>query len=94
MTLDGDVPKQVEVAIQNATIVLEAAGIGWEHVDVVRSWHVVPVGAEGIPEDSFNAVHRSLGQLMPNHFPVWTAVALPVLSLPGMLIEIEVEAHA
>ncbi|MDR7188164.1 enamine deaminase RidA (YjgF/YER057c/UK114 family) [Microbacterium sp. BE35] len=86
--------EQIETAFQNATEVLTAAGVGWDNVDVVRTYHVVPVGADAIGEESFTVVHDHLGKLMPNHYPVWTAIAVPALSLPGMLIEIEVEAHA
>lgn len=94
LTLAATATEQIEVAFQNITTVLEAAGLGWDDVDLVRSFHVVPVGAEAISAESFSGVHSRLGSFMPNHYPVWTSIAVPALSLPGMLIEIEIEASA
>ena len=92
LTIADNATEQIETAFKNATEVLTAAGLAWDNVDVVRSYHVVEAGALAISEESHGVVHQHLGKLITNHYPVWTAVAVPTLSLPGMLIEIEVEA--
>ncbi|KAI5476967.1 hypothetical protein MNV49_006995 [Pseudohyphozyma bogoriensis] len=82
-----DAEGQVKLAFQNVENVLAAAGVtdGWNSVYSVRSYHV------GI-EKTFQAAVDTMKAKTPNHNPVWTAVAVPELALPEMLIEIEVEA--
>ena len=94
LSLPETAPEQIEIAFDNVGEILAAADLTWDEVVSVRSYHVVPAGADSIPEDSFTAVHGQLGTRMPNHYPVWSAIPVPALSLRGMLIEVEVTAHA
>jgi enamine deaminase RidA (YjgF/YER057c/UK114 family) len=64
----------------------------WDTVVSVRSYHVIPARANAIPEDSLTTVHDQFGTRILNHYPVWPAIAVPILSLPDMLIELEVVA--
>jgi enamine deaminase RidA (YjgF/YER057c/UK114 family) len=85
--LDGsDVKKQIDLAFENVHRVLQAAGLkGWEDVYLVRSYHVDM-------ETSYDYVVEKLKKRIPAHRPVWTAISVPRLAFPDMLIEIEVEA--
>lgn len=94
MSLSPEVGVQVNVAFDNIGAVLTAAEVGWDDVDLIRSYHVVPAGESTIPEESFNAVHELLSEKMPNHLPAWSAIGVAGLGAPGMLIEVEVVAHA
>lgn len=84
----NDVKRQVELAFENVDRVLQAAGLrGWEDVYLLRSYHV-DMGS------SYDYVVNSLKARIPDHRPVWTAIAVPRLAFPTMLIELEVEAHS
>ncbi|GFF58612.1 rutC family protein YjgH [Aspergillus udagawae] len=81
-----DVRRQVDLAFQNIDRVLQAAGLKeWEDVYLIRSYHVDM-------ESSYDYVVEKLKKRIPGHRPVWTAIAIPRLAFPPMLIEIEVEA--
>lgn len=82
----NDTKRQVELAIENVDIVLKAAGLrGWEDVYSLRSYSC-DIRA------SFDFIVQGLKARIPDHRPIWTAIAVPHLALPGMLIELEVEA--
>lgn len=84
--------EEVTTAFANATDTLEAAGSGWQDLYAIRTYHVVPAGADSIPGEAIEAVLQSFAQLMPDHLPVWTAIAVPALAFPGMTVEIELTA--
>lgn len=88
MDIDADdVEKQVELAFKNVELMLQHAGLkGWEDVYLQRTYHV------GI-ERSLKLVTEKSRKYCPNHAPVWTAIEVPKLGDPRMLIEIEVEAY-
>ncbi|KAF4956403.1 hypothetical protein FSARC_11606 [Fusarium sarcochroum] len=82
----NDLNHQIDLAFENVDRVLQSAGLrGWEDVYLVRSYHV-DMGA------SYDYVVKRLKERIPDHRPVWTAIAVPRLAFPQMLIEIEVEA--
>ncbi|KAI9020579.1 Endoribonuclease L-PSP/chorismate mutase-like protein [Hyaloraphidium curvatum] len=89
--LDGaDAAGQVKLAFDNIDRILREAGLrGWEDVYLVRSFHVDKMPKEG---NTYDYTTRKLKERLPGHRPVWTAVAVPELAFPGMLVEIEVEA--
>ena len=79
---------QVDKAFQNVDNVLRTVGLkGWEDVYLMRTYHC-DMG------ESFEYTVKKLKERIPGHRPVWTAVAVPRLAFPQMLIEIEVEAWA
>ncbi|KAI9038296.1 uncharacterized protein KD926_010952 [Aspergillus affinis] len=78
--------EQIDLAFENVDRVLQSVDLrGWEDVYLVRSYHV-DMGA------SFDRVVEKLKRRIPGHRPVWTAISVPRLAFPTMLIEIEVEA--
>lgn len=92
LSLPDSVGDEIATAFANVSAVLDAAGSGWDKVYSIRTYHVVPAGADSIAGDDIGAVLGSFGTLMPDHLPVWTAIAVPALAFPGMHIEIEVKA--
>ncbi|KAI5235188.1 YjgF-like protein [Aureobasidium subglaciale] len=78
---------QIDNAFDNVDRVLQAAGLrGWQDVYLVRSYQL----------DIANHIDYLVGKLkerMPEHRPIWTALSVPKLALPGMTVEIEVEAY-
>jgi enamine deaminase RidA (YjgF/YER057c/UK114 family) len=82
----NDSAAQVAIAMKNVDLVLKAAGLrGWEDVYHLRSYHTDI-------RTSFDTLVEALKERIPGHRPCWTAVAVPHLAIPGMLIELEVEA--
>lgn len=82
----NDSTKQVQLAIENVDLVLRAAGLrGWEDVYLLRSYHTDI-------RTTWDPIVEALKRRIPNHKPVWTAIAVPHLAFPTMLIELEVEA--
>lgn len=78
---------QIEQAFKNVELVLQHAGLkGWENVYLMRTYHI------GI-ERSLDKVVEASRRWCPNHAPTWTAIEVPKLADPRMLIEVEVEAY-
>ena len=86
--LDANDPLgQVDLAFENVDRVLRTVGLrGWEDVYLLRSLHV-DMGA------TYQYVVDKLKQRIPNHRPVWTAIAVPRLGFAPMQSELEVEAY-
>lgn len=86
--LDANDPiRQVDLAFENVDRVLQTVGLrGWEDVYLLRSYHV-DMGA------TYEYVVKKLKERIPDHRPVWTAVAVPRLAFAPMQIELEVEAY-
>ncbi|KAM3528100.1 hypothetical protein MY4038_006058 [Beauveria bassiana] len=81
-----DSSKQVALAMENVDIVLKNAGLrGWEDVYLLRSYHCDITA-------SWEPTAEALRKRIPGHRPIWTAVGVPRLAFPEMLIELEVEA--
>ncbi|OJJ96425.1 hypothetical protein ASPACDRAFT_1859115 [Aspergillus aculeatus ATCC 16872] len=82
----SDTRKQIDLAFENVDKVLQATGLkGWEDVYLVRTYHV-DMGA------SYDYLVEKLKKRIPGHRPVWTAISVPRLAFPEILIEVEVEA--
>lgn len=78
--------EQIAIAMKNVDLVLKAAGLrGWEDVYHLRSYHTDI-------RSSWDPLVKALKERIPGHRPCWTAVAVPHLAFPQMLIELEVEA--
>ncbi|KAH7118326.1 Endoribonuclease L-PSP/chorismate mutase-like protein [Dactylonectria macrodidyma] len=86
--LTDDVERQVDLAFENVDRVLQAVGLrGWEDVYLLRSYSVNI-------ETDFNIIVDRLKKRIPGHRPVWTAIGVPKLAFPQMMVELEVEAYA
>ena len=83
---EKDLKGQIDLAFKNVEKNLkDAGGKGWETVDAVKSFHISL-------SDSFDLMVEQFRKWMPNHQPVWTCVGVTELGIPGMIVEIEVEA--
>lgn len=83
-----DLTGQIAKAFQNVEKNLQNAGLGgWENVHSVRSYHISL-------EQSFDLMVEQFKKVMPHHQPIWTCVGVRELGIPGMVVEIEVEATA
>jgi enamine deaminase RidA (YjgF/YER057c/UK114 family) len=81
-----DLEGQIELAFQNVEKNLRTAGArGWEDVYAVRSYHISL-------SSSFDLMVNQFEKWMPSHKPIWTCVGVTELGIPGMIVEIEVEA--
>lgn len=81
-----DLRTQIDLAFRNVEKNLKDAGAtGWADVYSVRSYHISLT-------DSFDLMVEHFRQWMPNHQPTWTCVGVTELGIPGMIVEIEVEA--
>jgi len=79
---------QIEQAFANVELALKTAGgNGWAQVYKVVSYHVP------LDDEAFEVMHACFRRYMPDHRPLWTAVAVPALALEAMKVEIEVVAH-
>jgi len=84
----NDLPGQILRSFQNVEKNLQEAGLrGWEDVYSVRSYHISL-------EKSFDLMVEQFKKAMPRHQPIWTCVGVRELGIPGMIVEIEVEAKA
>lgn len=83
----NDLKGQIDLAFANVDKVLQAAGLrGWEDVYLWRSYCTdMEAAMEYLPE--------KIRSRVPMHKPLWTALSVPKLAIPTMMIEIEVEAY-
>ncbi|KAH7226654.1 Endoribonuclease L-PSP/chorismate mutase-like protein [Fusarium oxysporum] len=81
-----DLKGQIDLAFKNVEKNLKDAGArGWADVHSVRSYHISLSG-------SFDLMVEQFRKWMPDHQPTWTCVGVTELGIPGMIVEIEVEA--
>ncbi|KAF5705572.1 L-PSP endoribonuclease family [Fusarium mundagurra] len=82
-----DLKGQIDLAFKNVEKNLKDAGArGWADVHSVRSHHISLSG-------SFDLMVEQFRKWMPDHQPTWTCVGVTELGIPGMIVEIEVEAN-
>ena len=83
----ADLEREVELAFENVAKALKAANpnTSWRNVVSMRSYHVnIDRSAEPVID--------KMRLYMPSHRPVWMCVEIRKLGVPGMNVEIEVEA--
>ena len=83
----AELEREVELAFENVAKALKAANpnASWRNVVSMRSYHVDI-------DRSAELVIDKMRLHMPDHRPVWTCVEIRKLGVPGMNVEIEVEA--
>jgi len=81
-------PDQVKQAFDNVEAALAAAGAKLTDVIKVESFHVGKCDGDALAPMVENMKTRVQNR------PTWTAVSVPELSMPGMLVEIQVTAVA
>ena len=84
----GTVSDQIGMALDNVEATLRELrwGGSWDHVYSVKTYHT---DLEGSAE--LMAAH--LQARMQRHRPLWSCVEVRRLRLPGMCVEVEVEAY-
>lgn len=92
LSLPEDLGEQVAQAFRNIEATLASGGFGWSNVYALRTYHVVPAGAESIPGEAIGAVLGAFAEHLGDKRPAWTAIGVSALAFPGMHIEIEVKA--
>lgn len=85
--VDPIVKAQVIKATENVTKALKSVAetLEWGNVYAVRSYHTNM-------EETFDLLTDEFKRLMPGRRPVWTCVEVTKLGIPGMVVEVEVEA--
>jgi enamine deaminase RidA (YjgF/YER057c/UK114 family) len=85
---------QARRAFDHLAHVLETAGLGWENVTMINSFHVwdSPHFA-GTREEHINALVEVKNEFMKPPHPAWTAVGTTGLLEPTGLVEIQLIAH-
>lgn len=85
---------QCRRAFQHLELVLESAGLGFENVTMINSFHVwdSPHFA-GTREQHIAALIEVKNEFMPQPHPAWTAVGTTGLLEPTGLVEIQFIAH-
>ncbi|KAF9769680.1 hypothetical protein IL306_012884 [Fusarium sp. DS 682] len=82
----SDIKTETEQTIQNVDHVLKAAGLcGWEDVYYVRSYHT-DIDA------TLSPLAEALKKRIPDNRPGGVVLGVAKLALPGMRLEIEVDA--
>jgi enamine deaminase RidA (YjgF/YER057c/UK114 family) len=86
-TVDPDPALQIRRAFQRVEAVLQEAGLGFEHMVEMTSYHV------GISDhiDVFRAIRS---EYVCDPYPAWTAIEVAGFVTPGTLCELRVVARA
>ena len=82
----ADPEAQFACAFEGVQAVLSAAGVGFEHVIEMTTFHV------GLQQHLATFMQVKDRYLMPP-FPAWTAIGITELAFPGGLVEIKVIAR-
>jgi len=78
--------EQLRLAFANVATVLAEAGLGWEEVVEVTSYHV------GLDPEVLDQMVGLLRAHCPDHQPLWTVLGVAMLARPEMCVEISVRA--
>jgi enamine deaminase RidA (YjgF/YER057c/UK114 family) len=73
-------------AFDNVGRVLKAAGVTWDDVISVHSYHV------GLDDEALAIMTEQFRLRMPSHQPIWTCIGVAALGSPRMHVEIRVTA--
>jgi enamine deaminase RidA (YjgF/YER057c/UK114 family) len=87
---DGKVPsdpeQQFELAFKSVTNVLSQAGLDWDDVVEMTTYHV------GL-QSHMGPFLKVRGKFVTEPYPAWTAIGISELAIPGATVEIRVTAH-
>jgi enamine deaminase RidA (YjgF/YER057c/UK114 family) len=81
---------EINQAFDNVGFMLNAAGLGWENVAHVNSYHMPE--SDGTILSATAEMGRQFRLRMPDHQPIWTCLGVAVLGDPKMRVEIRVTA--
>lgn len=87
--------EQARRTFRNLGVVLEAAGLGFENVAMINTFHVWDTPHfSGSRDDQINALAEVKGEFMREPHPAWTAVGTTGLLSDAGIVEIQLIAHA
>lgn len=92
LEIPASVEEEISQAFANVERTLQQAGASWASVYRLVTYHVVEAGDPAIAEPVLEYCVSLLRERIPGHAPIWTAVGVPGLALPGMRIEVVVSA--
>jgi 2-iminobutanoate/2-iminopropanoate deaminase len=84
----GDIETQTRNVFDNIGLVLRDAGATWADVVRMDAFYVFEGTDDELPE-FWKKVSAVCDEFLPTPGPVWTAVRVPGLAYPGLLIEID-----
>jgi enamine deaminase RidA (YjgF/YER057c/UK114 family) len=83
--------EEIEKACDNVEKTLAEAGAGWRDVVNIRSYHV-PTADDSIGNEHMSAMVDQFRERFGESPPLWTALGVEALALPGQRVEIEAVA--
>jgi reactive intermediate/imine deaminase len=86
LLFEGDIRGQTRQTFENMRAVLTAAGVGFDDLVEIVSYHT-----DIADLDTMNEIKA---EYLKTNLPVWTAVGVSGLALPGQMIEIKATALA
>jgi enamine deaminase RidA (YjgF/YER057c/UK114 family) len=93
LNFPDELEDEIVQAFDNVERTLTEAGVGWQHVIAIESYHV-PAEEDSIGEAHNRVMIEQLRLRMGDHQPIWTELGVVALGAPGMRIEIRVTAIA
>ena len=84
--IDEGIRDQTRQAFEKIRLSLEEAGLGFEDIVEMTSYHV---GLQSHLED----FKQAKDEYIPEPYPAWTAIGVSELAVPGAIIEIRVIAR-
>jgi reactive intermediate/imine deaminase len=87
LVAEGDIVGQTRRVFENIKTVLAAAGLGFEDLVEIVSYHT-DIAAD------LHAVVEVKAEYIKDNFPAWTALGVTALAFPGQRIEIKATALA
>ena len=83
---EGDITGQARQVFENMKTVLTAAGLGFEDLVEIVSYHT--------DMEDLHAVVEIKAEYIKSDFPAWTAIGVTALAFPGQRLEIKATALA
>lgn len=83
--------EEIVQACDNVEKTLAEAGASWRDVVNIHSYHV-PTAPDSIGADHMSAMVDQFRKRFGERMPLWTALGVEALALPGQHVEIEVVA--
>jgi enamine deaminase RidA (YjgF/YER057c/UK114 family) len=85
---------QARRGLNRLKAILEAAGVGFQDVVMINSFHVWQgPNFTGTRDEQFNAFESVIGEFMKPPYPAWTAVGTTGLLSDGGIIEVQLIAR-
>ncbi|KAK0762784.1 hypothetical protein N5P37_005602 [Trichoderma harzianum] len=88
VVISADIKEEIDQAFRNVDLTLKNAGSkGLSQAVQIRSYHT------NLGDEVIAHMTENFKKWIPDHKPIWTAIGVTKLGLPGMRVEIEAVAH-